>query len=114
VAVLASDFEGTPLALLEYMAAARPIVATRVGGIPDVLQDGVTGLLVPPRDVAALADALVSLLREEERRESLGAAARDLQQREWTIDATVAALSALYERLHVERDGRGLPSTRSS
>jgi glycosyltransferase involved in cell wall biosynthesis len=114
VAVLASDFEGTPLALLEYMAAARPIVATRVGGIPDVLQDGVTGLLVPPRDVAALADALVSLLREEDRRESLGAAARDLQQREWTIDATVAALSALYERLHVERDGRGLPSTRSS
>src|SRR3954447_3201570 len=114
VAVLASDFEGTPLALLEYMAAARPIVATSVGGIPDVLQDGVTGLLVPPRDVAALAGALVSLLRDDERRQSLGAAARELQQREWTIDATVAALSALYERLHVERDGRGLPSTRSS
>src|SRR3954470_4996769 len=70
VAVLASDFEGTPLALLEYMAAARPIVATSVGGIPDVLQDGVTGILVPPRDVGELAGALVSLLRDEERRES--------------------------------------------
>jgi glycosyltransferase involved in cell wall biosynthesis len=114
VAVLASDFEGTPLALLEYMAAARPIVATSVGGIPDVLEDGVTGLLVPPRDVAALAGALVSLLGDEPRRRSLGAAARALQQCDWTIDATVGALAALYERLHEEGSGRRGLSTRSS
>jgi glycosyltransferase involved in cell wall biosynthesis len=49
VAVLSSDHEGSPLSVMEYMEAARPVVATNVGGIPDLVVDGVTGILVPPR-----------------------------------------------------------------
>ena len=54
VAVSSSDFEGSPLSVMEYMEAARPVVATRVGGVPDLIDDGVHGLLVEPQDPAAL------------------------------------------------------------
>jgi glycosyltransferase involved in cell wall biosynthesis len=54
VAVLSSDFEGSPLSVLEYMEAAKPVVATRVGGVPDLVEDGVTGFLVGPQDPPAL------------------------------------------------------------
>jgi glycosyltransferase involved in cell wall biosynthesis len=99
VAVISSDFEGTPLALLEYMAAGRPVVATRVGGVPDVVEDGVTGLLVEPRDVAGLARALEALLTDEERRQELGAAGRARQQRDYTVAAMVGRVEELYGRL---------------
>ena len=62
VAVNCSDFEGTPLSVLEYMEAALPVVATRVGGLVHLLEDGVHGLLVPRRDPAALAEALDALM----------------------------------------------------
>ena len=66
VAVLPSRAEGMSNALLEYMAAGRPIVATAVGAAPDVIADGVHGLLVPPDDVPALAAALGRLLDDRE------------------------------------------------
>ena len=62
VLALPSWAEGTPNVVLEAIAAARPVVATRVGGIPDVIEDERTGILVPPRDPAALCDALRSAL----------------------------------------------------
>src|SRR5205807_8725782 len=62
--VLPSLNEGMGRALVEAMAMGRPVVATRVGGIPDVVTDGATGLLVPPRDDRALADAILTLLRD--------------------------------------------------
>lgn len=72
----AGNVDGLPNALLEALAAGRPVVATRVAGIPDVVEDGVNGLLVPARDAGALADALARLAREPETRARLGAAAR--------------------------------------
>jgi len=77
VVTLCSNNEGSPVALIEALAAARPVVATNVGGVPNVVQDGRTGLLVPPRDPEALAEGIVSLLRDPERAAALGRAGRD-------------------------------------
>jgi len=108
VAALASDFEGSPLSVMEYMAAARPVVATAVGGVPDLIEDGVQGLLVPPRDERALAAALAALLGDPERAQTLGAQARERQQREFTLDAMVGRLELLYESLYAAaRTGEG-------
>ena len=65
ITAMSSDYEGTPLFAVECMAAGKPLVATRVGGLPDLVEDGVSGLLVPPRDPAALAAGISSLLADE-------------------------------------------------
>ena len=72
VVTLCSNNEGSPVALIEALAAARPVVSTRVGGVPNVVQDGESGLLVPPRDPAALADGVLTLLRDPARAASSG------------------------------------------
>ena len=64
VVALTSRNEGSPVSLIEAMAAERPVVATRVGGVPDLVEDGVTGCLVAPGDPEALAEALVALLQD--------------------------------------------------
>ena len=97
VAVSCSDWEGSPLSVIEYMAAARPIVATRVGGVPDLIRDGVDGLLVERRDPAALAGAISQLLRDRVRAAELGQSASVRQRREFTLQATVDRLQDLYE-----------------
>jgi glycosyltransferase involved in cell wall biosynthesis len=76
VVTLCSNNEGSPVALIEALAAARPVVSTRVGGVPNVVHDGESGLLVPPRDPAAFADAILALLRDPERAAKLGEAGR--------------------------------------
>jgi len=76
VAVLCSHAEGMSNALLEYMAAGRAIVATAVGAAPELIDDGVHGLLVPPRDAARLANAIARLLDDRELARRLGEAAR--------------------------------------
>jgi len=99
VAVCSSDFEGTPLSVLEYMQASLPIVATRVGGIPDIVADGSEGLLVEPRDAGALADAVARLLRERDLASRLGSSARERQLAEFDIGVTVRAVERIYEGL---------------
>lgn len=74
--VLPSRWEGLPVALLEALAAGRPVIATRVGGVPEVVRDGVDGLLVEPDDPAALAEAIASLLRDPARAAAMGSAPR--------------------------------------
>lgn len=106
VVVSSSTFEGTPLAVLEWMAAGRAIVATAVGGIPAILEDGVEALLVPPGDVAALASGLRRLLGDPSERLRLGAAARTRQQAEFRLDRTVASLEQLYVELFGEATAR--------
>ena len=74
VFAMSSVTEGLGTSLLDAMACATPIVATRTGGIPEIVEDGVTGLLVPPRDAPALARAIVRLLTDETRRHTMGGA----------------------------------------
>jgi glycosyltransferase involved in cell wall biosynthesis len=98
VAALSSDREGSPLLVFECMANHTPLVATDVGGVPDVVVDGHTGLLVPRRDVVALADGLISLLTDAERRSRMSAQAREALSR-YTIDATATRFADLYDSL---------------
>jgi glycosyltransferase involved in cell wall biosynthesis len=74
---LASDYEGLPVAVIEAMAAGLPVVATGVGGVPELVADGVTGLLVRPRDRQALRVALTALVRDPERRRKMGERGRE-------------------------------------
>jgi glycosyltransferase involved in cell wall biosynthesis len=99
VAVLCSDREGRPLSLMEYMAAGKAIVATRVGGVPELVEHGVHGVLVPPRDVNALARAIRELLGDPRRRAELGRGARERQQAELDLRAMVERVECLYEEL---------------
>jgi glycosyltransferase involved in cell wall biosynthesis len=99
VAVSSSRFEGTPLAIMEYMAAGKPIVATRVGGVPDLIEEGKSGVLVPPGDPSALADGIARVLRDPEYARNLAATARARQQRRFDIDVMVTQLEDLYESL---------------
>lgn len=86
VFTLSSSFECAPMALLEAMAAQRPAVCTAVGGIPDIISDGVTGYVVPPRDPHALAQAYLRLLRDPELAAKLGRAARERLESEFSLD----------------------------
>ena len=104
--VMSSVTEGLGTSLLDAMACARPIVATRAGGIPEVVQDGVTGILVPPRDHDAMADAIVKLLKDEELRTAMGAEGRALASTRFNADRMVQDTLRVYERValqpHVE------------
>ena len=103
VAVLSSDYEGSPLSVLEFMDAGKPIVATRVGGVPELIDDGVQGALVPPGDVAALAAAISAVLRDPHGASEMGARARERCRREFSLDSTAERLQRLYEQLHSRR-----------
>lgn len=87
------------LAILEAMAAARPIVVTAVGHLPDLIEDGVSGLLVPPKDDRALAGAITRLLRDAELRAALGSNAAARARQSFSRERTVDDTAALYERL---------------
>ncbi|HEY6554810.1 MAG TPA: glycosyltransferase [Vicinamibacteria bacterium] len=102
VVCLPSLYEGTPLALFEAMAAARAIVASAVDGCAEILEDGATGLLVPPRDAPALGAALRRILAERSLLGRLGAAAQQAS-REYDIDRTVRRLEELYVEVLGER-----------
>jgi glycosyltransferase involved in cell wall biosynthesis len=106
VAVSCSDFEGSPLAVMEYMDAALPTVATAVGGVPDLIEPGREGLLVPAGDPSALAVAIAELLRDPQRRRAMGARARERRRAEFDIDVLVGRLEDLYVELLAERHRR--------
>jgi L-malate glycosyltransferase len=99
IVVLSSHLEGLGTSLLDAMAMARPVVATRVGGIPEMVQDGVTGRLVPPRDPVALAGALIDLIRRPGERKRMGEAGRTRMLSAFSAEAMVSATEALYLRI---------------
>jgi glycosyltransferase involved in cell wall biosynthesis len=107
VAVTCSDFEGSPLSVLEYMEAGLPVVATQVGGLPDLIDDRVHGLLVPRREPAALARAIGDLLGDPQRRQAMGAAGRRRRREQFDFGVMVARLEDLYERLYAGRRAAG-------
>jgi len=96
VFVLPSLNEGLGLVLLEAMASGLPIVATRVGGVPEVVHEKVTGLLVPPRAAGALCDAVVSLFQRPEQMAQMGAKALARVQERFSIEAAVDKLERIY------------------
>jgi glycosyltransferase involved in cell wall biosynthesis len=104
---LPSHEEGQPIAILEAMAAGLPVVVTSIGANPDVVRDGVDGLLVAPRDPAALADALERLLRDPAERRRIGASARERAQD--GFDRGVLRNRLLEEYAAAVRTHRGLP-----
>jgi glycosyltransferase involved in cell wall biosynthesis len=99
VLVVPSLNEGMGRVILEAGAAGTPVVASRVGGIPDVVHDGVTGLLVPPRDDDAIAQAVLSLEQDPERAHAMGAAARAHVVPAFSLEQMVMRIEALYEEL---------------
>lgn len=96
IVVLPSLDEGIPMAILEAMALGKPVVATAVGGLPEVVQHRVTGLLVAPGDERALADACLELARDRERAQSLGAQARRVVEEEFSHEQNGRALIDAY------------------
>ncbi len=99
LAVLPSLFEGLPLFVLEAMAAGRPVVGTRVVGASEAIAEGETGLLVPPRDAAALAEAIIGLLQAPARADRMGQAGRVRLLHHFQVRQMVAATCALYDTL---------------
>lgn len=94
-----SDYEGFGLAVVEAMAAGLPVVATAVGGIVDVVVDGLTGILVPPRDVAALVDAISELLTDRERARQMGEDGRVRAVEHFDAEQMVRRFEDLYAGL---------------
>jgi len=101
--VMSSVTEGLGTSLLDAMACARPIVATRAGGIPEIVEDGVNGLLVPPRDAASLAAAIVRALKDESLRTRMGDAGYARVRERFTVDRMVSETAAVYKRLRAHQ-----------
>ena len=97
VAVLPSYREAQGLSILEAMALSRPVVATNVGGIPEVIEDGVSGLLVPPHDPEALADAITRLLVDHPFADMIARAGHDVVRSRFCLEHMVAEVSRIYE-----------------
>jgi glycosyltransferase involved in cell wall biosynthesis len=96
---LSSLQEGLCTSLVDAMAASKAAVATRVGGVPEVVADGETGLLVPPRDHDALANGITTLLKDRARRTRMGEAGLKRARKLFTVDHMVEGTMATYERL---------------
>ncbi|MBI4003951.1 MAG: glycosyltransferase [Candidatus Omnitrophica bacterium] len=106
--VLPSLEEGAPIAVIEAMAAGCPIVATAVGGVPELITDHETGLLVPPGDVDALAEAIATLCADRVLAARLGQAAKERFHERYDLRQVVRRTEALYERLLAHRRGERL------
>ncbi len=96
---LSSDWEGLGIVLIEAMAAGKPVVATKVGGVPEIVEDGVTGILVPPRDSNAFADALLRIAKDEKLRWEMGKRGKERASSEFDIKIA----SQRYENLYLQK-----------
>jgi glycosyltransferase involved in cell wall biosynthesis len=99
VLVLTSDFEGTPNVVLEAMASGVPIIAAQVGGIPEIVEHGMTGYLSAPDDEASMAEGLLDLISEPAKRATLGANGRAYVEAHHSLDCLPGALSKLYRQV---------------
>ncbi|MBW1613078.1 MAG: glycosyltransferase [Deltaproteobacteria bacterium] len=101
--VVPSLLEGFPMVTLEAMAMAKPIVATNIDGITEQITDGVTGILVPPKDPSALAKAIIRALTNKELARSMGLSAREKVELEFSVEKMVAETERVY--LSLLKDG---------
>jgi glycosyltransferase involved in cell wall biosynthesis len=97
--ILPSANEGTPVVVIEALAAGCPVVATAVGGVPDVVREGVDGFLVPPRDTEALAERLARLAEDPKLRAEMGAAGRESVPPRYAVERLVGDIDELYRSL---------------
>ncbi|MCI2429064.1 glycosyltransferase family 4 protein [Candidatus Acetothermia bacterium] len=100
---LASRWEGLPLTIIEAMLAGLPVVAARVGGVPELVEDGVTGLLVPPEDACALRGALEQLMGSEETRHRMGELGRRRARERFTAEHMLSQVEDLYHDLELHK-----------
>jgi glycosyltransferase involved in cell wall biosynthesis len=97
--ILATHYEGLPISILEAMRSGLPIIGSAVNGIPEEVEHGVTGLVVPPRDPVALADAIRLLVESPGLRQQMGKAGRQKFEREFTIDRMIKETGEIYAEL---------------
>lgn len=107
VFVIPSLSEGLSIGALEAMAARRPIVATRVGGLPELIRHGKTGMLVPPNDSTALAKTIITILERPFFGEMLGLQARQEVERRFSVEQMVRATEAIYDKLLQQKGYKG-------
>lgn len=112
VFVMSSTTEGLGTSILDAMACRRAVVGTRAGGIPEVVDDGTTGFVVPTHDATAMASAIVRLLKDERLRARFGDAGRRRVEREFSVERMVRATLDAYEALAGRRSARGTPPSR--
>ena len=98
-----SLWEGFPAALLETMAMKKPVIASAVGGVPEIVEPNRTGLLIPPQDPKALADAIICLLNNPEIAKKMGQSGYERVQQYFSIDSVVAKTEAVYDQLIEKR-----------
>jgi glycosyltransferase involved in cell wall biosynthesis len=91
--------EAFALSVLEMMVRGRAVVGTRVGGIPEVLEDGVSGIVIPPNDVDALAEALTRLIESPEMRDNFGRAARQRASHSFTAERQVSEMLSTFQEV---------------
>jgi glycosyltransferase involved in cell wall biosynthesis len=103
VVALSSYTEGLPVIVLEAFAAGVPVVGTTVGGVPEVIEDGLSGALVPPGDAGQLAVAITGLLADDERRTAMGRRGRRRVEEQFTFAAQAAQYQRLFQQLRVGR-----------
>jgi glycosyltransferase involved in cell wall biosynthesis len=113
VMVSASRQEGLPMAILEGMASQRAVIATAVGELPSVVQDGESGALVPAENVDALATKMAELLRDPAWRKRLGIAARRRVEDEYSAERMTAEYVRVYEKVLTERDQEAINTAHS-
>ena len=89
------DSEGTPVAIMEASAASLPVVSTFHAGIPDVILDGITGILVPETDIDKMADAMLTLLNDKELARKMGRAGRERIKSEYSMERYINVLKTL-------------------
>ncbi len=94
--VLTSLNEGTPVTLIEAMASAKPVVSTAVGGVPDIVIDGKTGILVPSGDDKKLAEAILTMIMDPEKRKEFGTHGREFIRERFTKERLIADIEKLY------------------
>ncbi len=114
VFVLASHYEGLPLSILEAMRGGLPIIASKVGGVPELVVDGVTGRLVPPGDHEALAAAMTELAGDPALRQRMGRASRERFETRFSMDRLRDRVGAVYDALAPTSSSTAAPKLRTS